>query len=73
VDAGILHKVRSNKFSTIEIIKWLQEKQLAFPFTAIPQEENETSHDELHEDNFKIFTPDQQLLLPSGSKIRIYL
>lgn len=63
VDAGVLHMVRPNKFSTPEIIKWLQDKNLDFPFIDTIQEQNEISNDEVHDDNFKSLTPNQQLRL----------
>ncbi|MGC1879243.1 MAG: hypothetical protein WA678_07705 [Rhabdochlamydiaceae bacterium] len=65
LDASTLQTVRGNKFSTIDIIKWMQSKNLSFPFVEEKQKETDTATtiDEILSYDFRSWTPDQQLRL----------
>jgi hypothetical protein len=65
IDAGAIHSVRGNKFSTIDIIKWMQSKNLRFPLVDDSQDgfQSKLSIDEICAIDFTSYTPDQNFRL----------
>ncbi len=63
VDGKVIQTVRDSKFATVDIIKWMQSKNLSFPLMEEKQPSAAISIDEILNTDFRSWTPDQQLRL----------